>query len=124
MNILNKIAAVAVLSLISSMAFAEATGEASVRAAAEGTVAKIEEAVKLAEQGADKAEIIKLIKEARQLQKDFRYEITERERQKGGNQLKHANEEFAQGDKETGKASLKQALAIYSGMLKTYLSAH
>lgn len=59
MKTFNKIAALVVFSVFASTAFAEATGEAQVREAAEGTVAKIEEAVNLADQGADKEDILK-----------------------------------------------------------------
>jgi len=124
MKTFNKIAALVVFSIFASTAFAEATGEAAVRAAAEGTVVKIEEAAKLAEQGADKEGILKAISEARQLQKEFRYEGTERLRQKAGDQVRHAREAIAANDMAAAKTHLNEALAIYQEMLKIYQAAH
>ena len=76
MKSLNKMAALLAFAAFTTTAFAEATGEAQVRAAAEGTVTKIKEAVSLVEKGADNAEIVKAINDARQLQKEFLYEGT------------------------------------------------
>ncbi|MFA5985240.1 MAG: hypothetical protein WC782_14590 [Methylococcaceae bacterium] len=104
--------------------FAEATGEAEVRAAAEGTVAKIQEALSLSEKGVDKEEVNKVINDARQLQKEFRYERTERQRQKAGNLLRVARDEIEKGDKVAGETALKTSLASFQEMLKVYLAAH
>ncbi|MDT4332262.1 hypothetical protein ACQE3E_20045 [Methylomonas sp. MED-D] len=108
---------------ISVPAFANSAGDAKVRAAAEGTVAKVEEAVSLVEKGADKAEVLKALSDVRQLQKEFRYEQTERLRQKAGDRLKTAREQLENGDAE-GPASLKATLEIYKEMLKVYNAAH
>lgn len=124
MKTFNKIAALVVFSVFASTAFAEATGEAQVREAAEGTVAKIEEAVNLADQGADKEGILKALTEARQLQKEFRYEPTERLRQKAGNKVRQAREALTNNDMEAAKTNLKEALATYQEMLKIYQAAH
>jgi hypothetical protein len=78
MNELKKIVVSLAMALsmaaISSSAFAEAKGEAEVKAAAEGTIAKIEEAVSLVEKGGDKEAAVNAINEARQLQKEFAFE--------------------------------------------------
>ncbi len=124
MKPLFKIVAFVAFSLFTATAFAQASGEAEVRAAAEGTIAKIEEAVKLVEQGADKAAVIQAINQARQLQKEFRYEITERQRQKAGNKLRDSRDAFAQEDTVNAKAHLNEALAMYKEMLDTYLTNH
>ncbi len=128
MKFLKKIAVslimAASLTAVSSTAFAEAEGAAVVKAAAEGTVAKIEEAVNLVEKGGDKAEIIKAINEARQLQKEFRYELTERQRQKANDKLRIARQEFEKGDVQPAEATLRAALAAFQEMLNQYNAAH
>lgn len=112
------------LANLSMAVFAEATGEAQVRASAEGTVTKIEEALSLMEKGADKAEVTKALNEARQLQKEFRYERTERQRQRAGGKLRQAFDEYEKGDKSAAETTLKAALETYKEMLKIYLDAH
>lgn len=128
MKLLNKIAVslvmAASMSAISSSAFAAPEGAAVVRAAAEGTVAKIEEAVSLMEKGADKAEIVKAINDARQLQKEFRYEVTERQRQKANDKLRIARDAFENNEKESAETTLRAALAGFQEMLNTYNAAH
>ena len=109
--------------LVSTSAIAAGAGDAKVRAAAEGTVAKVEEAVGLAEKGAGKDEILKVLSDVRQLQKEFRYEQTERLRQKAGDKLKIARDEVEKGDANSVN-SLKATLELYKEMLKVYLAAH
>lgn len=109
---------------VSSITYAEAKGEATVTAAAENTVAKIEEAVSLVEKGADKTEIIKAINDARQLQKEFRYEITERQRQKSNDKLRIARDSFEKGEFQPAEAKLREALAGYKEMKATYDANH
>ncbi|OAI28837.1 hypothetical protein [Methylomonas koyamae] len=126
MNIVKKTLAsflVIAAALVSTSANANSAGDAKVRAAAEGTVAKVEEAVSLLDKGADKAEVLKALGEVRQLQKEFRYEQTERLRQKAGDKLKVARDEIEKGD-ANGAASLKATLDLYKEMLKVYLAAH
>lgn len=124
MQLFKKIVISAVMATASLTAVAEATGEAQVRAAAEGTIAKIQEAVSLSEQGSDSAEIAKAINAARQLQKEFRYEGTERQRQKANEKLKVAREAFEKGDKVAADATLKEALAAFNEMKATYDANH
>ena len=82
MNIFKKIALstaiVAAFATVSAPAFAaeeHADKNAIVRVAADATKAKIEEAISLAEKG-DKTAFIAAVSDARQLQKEFRYEET------------------------------------------------
>ena len=123
MQLVKKIILSAVMATVSLTAVAEATGEAKVREAAEGTIVKIEEAVKLAEEGRDSAEISLAINAARQLQKEFRYEGTERQRQKANDQLRIARDGFAT-DKVVALAKLKEALASFVDMKKIYDASH
>lgn len=124
MQFVKKVVISALLATVSLTAFAEATGEAKVREAAEGTIVKIQEAVSLAEQNKDVAEINQAINAARQLQKEFRYEITERQRQKSNDKLRMARDEFESGDKAKALETLKAALAGYSEMKATYDANH
>lgn len=124
MNMIKKFLAVAALTsaVFSTSALANA-GDAKVRAAAEGTVAKVEEAIALNSKGSDKAEVLQALSEVRQLQKEFRYEQTERLRQKAGDRLKTAREQVEKGDAAAGE-SLQASLDIYKEMLKIYNAAH
>lgn len=128
MKFLKKIAVsllmAASMTAVSSTAFAAPEGAAAVKAAAEGTVAKIEEAVSLVEKGGDKAEIIKAINEARQLQKEFRYELTERQRQKANDKLRIARDAFEKGETQPAEVTLRAALASFQEMLNAYNAAH
>ena len=96
---------------------------AVVKAAGETTITKVEEALNLAANGGDKAAIMKLLGEVRQAQKEFRYEQTERLRQKAGDKLKVARDEIAE-DKGNGVEALKATLALYKEMMTVYQAAH
>lgn len=109
--------------LVSTSAFANAEGNAKVRGAGETTIAKVEEAIALAEKNADKAEILKVLSDVRQAQKEFRYEQTERLRQKAGDKFKAAKDEVESGDAKAVD-SLKATLALYKEMMVVYLAAH
>jgi hypothetical protein len=124
MKFLKKIAVSLIIAAASSTAFAAPEGAAVVKAAAEGTVAKIEEAVSLLEKGGDKAQVIAAINDARQLQKEFRYEGTERLRQKANDKLRVAREAFESGEGQPAEAALRAALASFQEMLATYNAAH
>lgn len=123
MQVLKKILVSLAMVAISSTAFA-AEGDAKVKAAAENAILKIEEAVSLVEKGGDKAEIVKAINDARQIQKDFRYELTERQREKANTKLKVARDAFESGDLQPAEAKLREALASYQEMKATYDSNH
>ncbi|WAR44848.1 hypothetical protein [Methylomonas rapida] len=109
--------------VMSSSAFAEGMSEASVRAAGEGALAKIEEAVSLQEAGADKAEVNKALSEVRQMQKEFRYEGSERLRQKAGDKLRVARTQVESGDADAA-ASLKELRDMFKEMMQIYNAAH
>jgi large subunit ribosomal protein L7/L12 len=114
----------AFIGAVSSVAYAAATGEAKVTEAGENTVAKIQEALTLVEKGGDKAEIIKAINEARQIQKDFRYERTERQRERANNILRAARDAYSKDDLQIGEAKLREALAAYQEIKAIYDSKH
>jgi hypothetical protein len=118
------LAAVAITAaLFSSSVMANAAGDAKVRAAGEETVAKVQEALALTQKGADKAEVLKLLGDVRQAQKEFRYEQTERLRQRAGDRLKAAREEVDTGNPNAA-ATLQATLDLYKEMMKVYSAAH
>lgn len=130
MKALNKIVVSVAIAMsmtaISSTAFAaeKKDGNAVVREAAEGTIAKIEEAISLIEKGAGKEEISNTIAEARQLQKEFRYELTERLRQRANDKLRVAREAVENGDTKSAEETLKASLAQFKEMKVTYDAGH
>lgn len=126
MNLVKKTFAVAFFAgaLFANSAIAASEDHnAKTREAGETAIAKVEQAVALAEKGGDKAEILQLLADAKQAQKDFRYEQTERMRQKAGDKLKAAREEVETGN-ANAKESLKGVLAAYKEMMSVYLKAH
>ena len=130
MNVLKKVAVSVVMAMsmaaISSTAFAAEKKDpnAVVREAAEGTIAKIEEAISLIEKGGNKEEISNTIAEARQLQKEFRYELTERLRQRANDKLRVAREAVENGDNKAAEETLKASLAQFKEMKVTYDAGH
>ncbi len=129
MNILKKvalsIAMVAAFAAVSAPAFAEEHKDknAVVRAAADNTGIKLQEAIAIAEKNGDKAEFIAAIGEARQAQKEFRYEQTERLRQKLNDKLRVAREAADENLEQAGAAA-KDAAAILTEMKQIYAAAH
>ncbi len=109
--------------LVSAPAMAAGATDAQVRAAGEATVAKMEEAVSLLDKGADKADVLKALGEVRQFQKEFRFEATERLRQRAGDKMKVARDEIEKGD-AAGSTTLKATLDLYKEMMKVYNANH
>ena len=125
MNLIKKtlVSLLMTTALVSTAASANADGNAKVRAAGEATIAKVEEAIALTEKHADKAEILKVLGDVRQAQKEFRYEQTERLRQRAGDRFKAAKDEVENGDAKAVE-TLKATLALYKEMMVVYLAAH
>jgi hypothetical protein len=130
MNVFKKIVVSVAIAMsmaaVSSTAFAAEKKDpnAVVREAAEGTIAKIEEAISLVEKGGNKEAAIAAITEARQLQKEFRYEPTERLRQRANDKLRVAREAVESGDTKSAEETLKATLATFHEMKVTYDAAH
>lgn len=114
------------MAAISSTAFAAEKKDpnAVVREAAEGTIAKIEEAISLIEKSGGKEDTLTAITEARQLQKEFRYELTERLRQRANDKLRVAREAVESGDTKSADETLKASLAQFKEMKVTYDAGH
>lgn len=132
MNVLNKTvvsivmaASVLAISPVASAAEAHKDLNATVLEAAKNTEASLLEAKKLLEQGGDVHEqILNSLNDARQSVKEFRYEQTERLRQKLNDKLKQAREAFLDNNNEKTLADVNAALAIYADMRKIYDAAH
>jgi hypothetical protein len=121
MQFVKKIVIATVLATVSLTAVAaESAGAAKVRAAVENTIEKIQEAIQMSEQAGTEEEISKAIGEARQLQKEFRFEGTERSRQKANEKLRVARETLKTGDHAGANVYLKDALKDFMEMKATY----
>ena len=130
MNIFKKIvlstAIVAAFAAVSAPAFAAEEHKdrnAEVKLAATNTAAKIEEAIAIADKG-DKAAFIAVVSEARQLQKEFRYEQTERLRQKLNDKLSAAREAATQDNMSEAVIAIKAASVYVKEMREIYDAAH
>lgn len=127
MKVLNKtlisLAMAAFMSVISSTAFAAPSGEAEVKAAIEATLSGIK-AAQAASKSGDLSGISKDILDAANASKEFRFEITERQRQKATKILKAARKSFEAGDTEAGDAQLAESLKLFTEMKAKYDLTH
>ena len=108
----------------SSTAIAKPAGEDVVTAAVENTIANIQKALGLMEQGGDIESVNKAIKDARNQQKEFRFEVTERQRQRSGQLLNKALNEIKEDNMQLAEQTLREALASYQEMKATYDKTH
>ena len=111
------------MAVVSSTAFAAPKGEAEVKAAIENTLAGIT-AAQAASKSGDLSGVSKAIGDARQAQKEFRFEGTERQRQKANDKLRAARESFEAGDTAAGDAKLEEALKSFTEMKAVYDASH
>jgi large subunit ribosomal protein L7/L12 len=111
------------MAVVSSTAFAAPKGQAEVKAAIENTLAGITAAQEASKAG-DLSGISKAIGDARQAQKEFRYEGTERQRQKANDKLRVARESFEAGDTAAGDKALAEALKSFTEMKAVYDASH
>jgi hypothetical protein len=131
MKLLKKIA-VSLVMAASMLAIAPTTFAAEahkdlnavVELAAKNTEASLLEAKSLLEKGGETAQIQKALNDARQFQKEFRYEQTERLRQKLNDKLRQARESFDKNDNAKALTEVNAALALYAEMKKIYDAAH
>ena len=127
MQVLNKVLVsfvmAASMAVVSSTAFAAPKGEAEVKAAIENTLSSIE-AAQAASKSGDLSGVSKALSDARQAQKEFRFEGTERQRQKANDKLRAAREAYEAGDTATGDAGLAEALKSFSEMKAQYDVTH
>jgi hypothetical protein len=122
-KILASLVMAASAAMVSSTAFAAPKGEAEVKAAIENTLVGITAAQEASKAG-DLSGISKAIGDARQAQKEFRFEGTERQRQKANDKLRAAREAFEAGDTATGDKGLAEALKSFTEMKAVYDASH
>ncbi len=113
----------AALAAVSSSAFAAPKGEEAVKEAIENTLSGITAAQAEIKAG-DLPAASKTILEAAQASKEFRFEITERQRQKATDQLKAARKSVDAGDAAAAEAGLASALKSFSEMKAKYDETH
>jgi hypothetical protein len=123
MKVSKKILVSLVMAVVSSTTFAAPEGEAKVKAAIENTLSSIT-AAQAASKAGDLSGVSKAIGDARQAQKEFRFEGTERQRQKANDKLRAAREAFETGDTAAGDAGLAEALKSFTEMKATYDLTH
>jgi len=123
-NVLVSLIMAAALSGVSTAAFSKPAGQEAVTTAVEGTIASLEQALSLMEKGGDNEAVNKAIGTARQQQKEFRYEVTERQRQKAVNMLVRAQADLKSGNVQPAEQTLREALASFKEMKAIYDKTH
>jgi len=122
-KVLTTILMAASIAAISTSAMAEPKGEAAVKEAIENTLSGITAAQAEIKSGNLPA-ASKTILEASQASKEFRFEITERQRQKATDVLKAARKSVEAGDATAAEAGLAAALKSFSEMKAKYDETH
>jgi len=122
-KVLTSVLMAASMAVISTNAMAEPKGEAAVKDAIENTLSGIISAQAEIKAG-DLPAASKTILEASQASKEFRFEITERQRQKATDVLKAARKSVEAGDAATAEAGLATALHSFSEMKAKYDLTH
>lgn len=121
---LASLAVAATLASVSTAAFSKPAGQEAVTSAIENTISSLEQALSLMEKGGDNDAVLKAISTARQQQKEFRFEVTERQRERTVNILKRAGSDIKSGNTQPGEQSLREALASYKEMKAIYDKTH
>lgn len=127
MKLLKKIAVLLVMATsmsVSSVAFAAPNGAAAIQAAGELTASSLQEAKSLLEKGGESEQVQKALNEARQAVKEYRYEPTERTRQKLNDKIKAARDSFLKNDNTKSLENIDAALALHAEIKKIYDANH
>ncbi|MCX7084606.1 MAG: hypothetical protein NTY69_03615 [Methylococcales bacterium] len=131
MKFLNKMAVSSVMAasmlVLSTSAFAAEEHKdknAAVLAAAQSTEASMLEAKEALVKGGDGDKVLNALNDARQSVKEFRYEQTERLRQKLNTNLKNARDEALNNQNEKSLEEINKGLTVYAEMKKIYDAAH
>ena len=129
MNTFKKILTSSVLALSLAAASFNASAVANpsyedVKAAIENTLAKVEEAKTALDSGADKAALIDMVTDARQLQKDIANNVLDVKRNQASNVLKKARSAIQNDDLQTAKETLADAANRYKEIQQLYASTH
>lgn len=125
MNLIKKIivSSLVATSMFTASAFA-AEGDAKTAKALDDTIQILGETISLVESGAAQDAIIKGISDAKQAQKEYRFEPTERKRQVGNTHIRDALFAQRKNDKDGTLTALKAALASYQEMKPIYDATH
>jgi large subunit ribosomal protein L7/L12 len=123
-NALVSLTMAAAISTASTAAFSKPAGEEVVRTAVESAIASLEQAVSMLEKGEDKAAVSKVIGTARQQQKEFRFEVTERQRQRAVTTMVKAQADLKSGNMQPAEQNLREALASFKEMKAVYDKTH
>jgi large subunit ribosomal protein L7/L12 len=123
-NVLISLTMAAALSTASTAAFSKPAGEEAVKTAVESAIASLEQAVSMLEKGEDNAAVSKVIGTARQQQKEFRFEVTERQRQRAVNSMVKAQADLKGGNMQPAEQNLREALASFKEMKAVYDKTH
>ncbi len=110
--------------LMSSTNVFAAKDDAKVAKALVDTIAKLEETISLVEANGDNEAVRQGLSDAKQFQKEFRYEQTERKRQYAAEHIKNALAANKDKDNATTLNELKAALAGFKEMKPIYEAAH
>lgn len=131
MKFLNKMTVSSVMAatmlVLSTSAFAaeeHIDKNAAVLAAAKSTEASMLEAKEALIKGGDGDKVLNALNDARQSVKEFRYEQTERLRQKLNTNLKNARDEALNNQNEKSLEEVNKGLTVYAEMKKIYDAAH
>jgi hypothetical protein len=111
------------MAVVSSSAISAPKGEVAVKEAIENTLSGITAAQTEIKAG-DLTAASKTILEAAQASKEFRFEITERQRQKATDILKGARKSVDAGDAVAAEAGLATAFKSFSEMKAKYDETH
>lgn len=111
------------LAVVSSSALAAPEGEAKVKEAIESTLSGIATSQADIQRG-DMEAASKDILLAAQASKEFRFEITERQREKATNLLKGARKSVQDGNAAAAAEGLEKAVASFSEMKAKYELTH
>jgi hypothetical protein len=111
------------MTVVSTSAFSAPKGEEAVKEAIENTLSGITAAQTEIKAG-DLTGASKTILEAAQASKEFRFELTERQRQKATDILKAARKSVDAGDSAAAETGLAAALKSFSEMKAKYDETH
>lgn len=125
MNTFKKILASLTIAAISSSAFAVANPTyEDVKSAIDNTIAKVEEAANALNNGADNETVIKLVSDARQIQKDIANNVLDVKRNQASSMLNKARAALKNNDLASAKETLKDATSRYKEIDRLYAVNH
>lgn len=95
-----------------------------VKSAIDNTIAKVEEAANALNNGADNETVIKLVSDARQIQKDIANNVLDVKRNQTSSVLNKARAALKNNDLASAKETLKDATSRYQEIDRLYAANH